>query len=120
MTKSEQYLEQMKRAGERNRRAYESWSGADVAEAEIYRLERLFWMALWEGSEIEPTLAKFDAEWRKYATENNAKVESAKKIARGPRAGLSVIEHRWVSPELAETKAIHLRNMAKRIQEDGQ
>ena len=107
------FLDMAKRAGERCESAYRSFSGTDVAEAELYRLERVCWLNLNNGWTLEASLWKFDADWRKYAAENNAKVTAAGKIRRGPRAGQSCIEHRWVSPELAECKSNHIRAMAK-------
>lgn len=107
------FLDMAKQAGERCTAMYNSFSGTDVAEAELYRLERCTWLYLNEGHSIELALSRFDADWRKYAAENNVKVAAAGKLKRGPRSGQSVIEHRWVSPDMAESKAIHIRAMVK-------
>ena len=53
--------------------------------------------------------------WRAYAAENNAKINAAPKIKRGPSSGHSVISHRWTDPERFAASAVHLRAMARMI-----
>ena len=92
--------------------AYTSHSGTDVAEAEVWRSVRDFYLMVKDGRPVEEALDVADARWKAYARENNAKVAAAPKIKRGPRQGQSCLEHRWVSPELFRSKAPHLRHMA--------
>jgi len=103
-------------AGRRWRASWDSYSGTDRAEGEVFRCLELCYLAIAGGAEIEAAIADQDARWRQYAAENNAKVEAAPKIRRGGSAGLSVISHRWVSPEEFATRARHLRGMVQEIQ----
>ena len=89
-----------------------SMSGADQADAEGERICRLFYGALWEGTDIETALTSCEQMWRDYAEKNNARVNAAPKTSRGPYQGQSVIHYRWTSPERFLHSAIHLRTMA--------
>ena len=111
----EQYYDRARKAYAQYENALKSMSGSDVADSEIFRLERLFWIALSQDVSIDQAFITFNREWRQYAKYNNAKVEEAPKQKYGPCSGQSVISHRWVSPELAETKMIHMRHMAQLI-----
>lgn len=103
--------EQMRFEGGMMEHAYKSLSGADVAEAEKYRLARLVYVDVFQGLDLEESIAKHDAAWRAYAVAQATKVAAAPKIKRGPSAGHSVISHQWVSPEAFALKAIHIRQM---------
>lgn len=102
-----------KRAWERESKAYQSYSGADQAEAPVWSSVRDFYCAVAEGATVAEALDFADAKWRAYATEQARKVAEAPKIRRGPSSGHSVISHRWVSPDFFRSKEPHLRAMAK-------
>ena len=89
--------------------AYKSWSGTDVAEAPIHGMLADTYACIARGKDVEVTLALFEAKWRKYAKEQQARVADAPKIKHGPSSGASVIHHRWVSEEAWETRARHVR-----------
>jgi len=97
--------------GERAERQYKSGSGTDQAEAEYYRLRRLFWIALHEGQTFDAAFKALDDAWRSYTARNNDRVNVAPKIKRGPCAGQSVIAHRYVSPDKAKSNVPYLRAM---------
>lgn len=86
-----------------------SFSGADQAESEYFRLRRLFWVDLYEGKPATEAREKFIRSWRSYAAQNNAKVAAAPKIKRGPSRGHSAMSHRWVSEDKAETDVLVLQ-----------
>ena len=117
MISHQDLLELAKQERDREQYAYHQtgkmFSGTDVAEAPLYGMLAKVWCELACDAELESTLNNFDADWRQYAKENNAKVEAAPKLKRGPRSGQSCIEHHWVSPEMAKTKSIHVRQMLK-------
>jgi hypothetical protein len=89
---------------------YKSWSGTDVADATIHGMLADTYTCIAQGKDVETTLALFEAKWKKYAVEQQARVKSTPKIKYGPFSGASVIHHRWVS-ELWETHARHVRAM---------
>lgn len=105
----------MRTAGEQEQHAYKSMLGADVAEAPIFSYVRHCYQLVWEGVELEAAITLCDAAWREYAAQNNAKVDAAPKIRRGPSAGHSSIHHRWTSPEKFQGTAIHIRQMVRII-----
>lgn len=109
----EQLLYRMRCDGGLAESMIRSWSGADQADSEFYRLRRLFWVALWEGKDHESARADFVARWRAYAAANNARVDAAPKIKRGPSRGHSAISHRWVDPEKAESDIVTLQARAE-------
>lgn len=88
-----------------------SHSGTDQAESELYFGMARVYRAVSMGAEVESAIAAEDARWRAYATEQQRKVAQASRINAGPRAGQSTIEHRWVSIEAFQSKAIHIRHM---------
>lgn len=93
-------------------RAYKSMSGADVADAPKHQFTASALSAIGAGKDVDAVIVLFATKWRTYATENNRKVAEAAKIKRGPRAGQSVIEHRYTNPEAFDSIAIFLRQMA--------
>lgn len=109
----EQLLDRMRSDGSLAESMLRSWSGADQADSEFYRLRRLFWVALWEGKDRDEARTAFVAQWRAYAAQNNAKVDAAVKIKRGPCSGHSAIAHRWVDPERAECDIVTLQARAE-------
>jgi hypothetical protein len=111
------YLQEARRAGERADRMLQSFSGADQADSEAYRLVRLVWIDLYDGKDLEESLARHEATWRKYAAEQARKVAAAPKLRRGPSAGHSAIAHRWVSPDYFQGQASHVRTMARILKE---
>jgi len=90
-----------------------SMSGADQADSEIHRIERLFYVMVWAGGSIEDALSTCQTMWRTYAEMNNAKVAAAPKTKRGPYAGASSMHWRWTDPD--RWSDIHLRYMARKI-----
>jgi hypothetical protein len=115
----EQLFVQMRQLGQQHEYMIKSMSGADQADSEMPRIQRLFYVAIWQGIGIEESLADCERQWRSYAAKNNARVEDAPKVSRGPYHGASSIHYRWVSPDRFESSAIHLRFMAKRILGEG-
>lgn len=105
----EQLLDHVRNDGARAESMLRSWSGADQADSEYYRLRRLFWVALYEGESREAARAAFVARWRAYAAEQQKKVDAAPKLKRGPSRGQSAIAHRWVDPEKAESDVVVLQ-----------
>lgn len=91
---------------------YRSMSGADVAEAHKYDLLADGLGCVGDGKDVDAVVAMLSAKWQAYASTNNARVEAAPKIKRGPSAGHSVIGHRHVCPHF-ESEARHLRAMAE-------
>jgi hypothetical protein len=106
-------LELARKSDERWRKSWDAMSGTDMAEGEIYNLEADFYRAMSSGADQETTIKALDDKWRAYAAKNNAGVEGAPKISRGPYAGASSRHHRYVSPDLLQDKARHWRQMAK-------
>lgn len=104
-----------RRAMEREQGAYNSFSGADKAEAPVWASVRDFYHAVAEGMPIDDALAFADEKWRSYAVEAQRKVAEAPKVQRGPSSGHSVISHRWVSLEFFRSKEPHLRAMCARL-----
>jgi hypothetical protein len=106
-------------AGERERNAYDQRGkllcGADVAEAPFHSVMRRVWLGLAVGMAPALVLKAADDDWRRYAEENNAKVEQAPRVRRGPSAGHSVIAHRWVSPDKVESITPHVYTMLRLI-----
>jgi len=113
----EAYLKEARNAGERADRMIQSFSGTDQAESEAFRLVRLVWIDLYDGKDLEESLARHEAVWRKYAAEQARKVAAAPKLRRGPSSGHSVISHRWVSPDYFQGQASHIRTMARILRE---
>lgn len=111
----ESLFEQARKWGKLYESQMKSMSGTDVATAEKYRLERKAFADLGEGADLETILKKMEADWKDYAVKMNEKVDSAKKIQRGPKSGLSVIEHKSVSPGEIDGTIIFVRNMYKQI-----
>lgn len=97
-----QLLERARFDGETSDAMYRSFSGTDVAEADYWRLRRLFWVDLWNERDAVAARTEFLERWRAYAASNNAKVDAAPKTKRGPMSGHSVIAYRWVSPDKAQ------------------
>lgn len=104
-------FEQMRMASWRHESMLRSFSGADQADSEVFRIERLLWVQIWEGRSFDAAFADCDRLWQAYAVAQQKKVADAPKTQRGPYQGQSVIQHRWVSLELWQTKAPHLRTM---------
>lgn len=110
------FFEEARLAGSMMDSAYRSFSGTDVAEAEVWGCVRRFYIAVAQGGDVEAAIAAEDVRWRSYATEQEKKVNAAPKTKRGPMSGHSVISHRWVSPDLFQSKGPHLRQMVKIIE----
>jgi len=91
------------------------FSGADRAEAPLYACVRRFYERVAGGEDSRAVFASEDARWRAYAAENNAKVEAAPRIRRGPMSGASSIHYRHTSPEMFEQKRPHLFAMVAKI-----
>ena len=106
-------FEQMRRCGEQHEWMVRSMSGADQAESELPRIQRLFYVAIWSGIGVEEAIADCDRQWRAYVQKNNARVDAAPKTKRGPYEGASSIHYRWVSPEHFMSSSVHLRTMVK-------
>jgi hypothetical protein len=87
-----------------------SLCGADQADAAYYELEFGFWADLAGGMSFNDAFAKLDTRWRAHAARNNAAVAAAPRLHLGPSSGHSVIAHRWVSPETAQTRLPWLRS----------
>lgn len=87
------------------------FSGTDCAEAPFHGYMRQIWITLSQGLHPKLAIEQQDKEWRKYAEQNNAKVEAAVKIKRGPSAGQSVISYRWVCPEKVQSSIPHVYTM---------
>jgi len=103
-------------ARQEDKRWQSSWnamSGADQAEGELYKLTRDFYRAMADGKDMEATIKALDAEWRIYANKNNDNINAAGKIRRGPMQGQSSRHYRFTSPDLFQSKAIHLRQMTR-------
>jgi len=96
---------------DRETSSYKSFSGTDVAEAPIHGMLADTYACIALGKDIEVTLALFEAKWRVYAKEQQARVAGAPKLKHGPSSGCSVIHYKWVSEELWETHARHVRSM---------
>jgi hypothetical protein len=96
---------------DREMASYKSWSGTDVAEAPLHGMLADTYACIARGKDVEATMAFFKAKWRAYAKEQQARVEAAPKLKHGPSSGASVTHHKWVSEELWETHAIHVRTM---------
>lgn len=111
----EKLFVRMRQSGALCEAGYRSFSGADVAGAEIYAIERRVYVLFWEGVERELAIADGERQWLKYAEENNAKVNAAPKTRRGPYAGASSIHYRWTDPGRWSSKGIHLRTMHRMI-----
>lgn len=87
--------------------------GSDVAEAPLYGYVADALAVIASGCSVSDAIAWADAQWRTYAKEQQARVEKAKKLRKGPRAGQSSMEHRWVSEEAFGAKAIHIRRLVE-------
>jgi len=111
----EKLFVQMRRHDEQHAFMIKSWSGSDQAESELPRMQRLFYVAVWSGVDIEDALREGDRTWRAYAAMNNARVEAAPKTRHGLYQGQSCIHYRWVSPEHWVSSEPHLRTMLKII-----
>ncbi len=96
--------------------AYRSLSGTDVAEAEVWSAERRCYTAVAAGESLQARFKIEDAAWRKYAAEQERKVNAAPKLQhKFGSGGQSVIAHQWVSPDLFASKQSHIRFMVERI-----
>lgn len=91
------------------------FSGTDCAEAPFHGVMRQVWLALARGVPVARALAAADQEWRRYAEQNNARVEAAPKIKHGPSSGQSVISHRWVSPDKVQSELPYVTSTANYI-----
>ncbi len=107
-------------AGKRWESSWSSSSGADRAEGEVFKYVRDIYVDAAQGKDVDAAIAKANTEWRAYAEQNNAKINAAGKIQRGPSSGQSVIGHRFTSPDLLESKLIHVRNMIKQAAKNSQ
>lgn len=96
-----QCLVQANACREAETRAYQSYSGTDVAEAPKHGLAADLYCLLGAGADRDAALAWATAAWTQYAAEQRARVNAAPRIKRGPRAGNSVIAHRWVSDDMS-------------------
>lgn len=74
-------------------------SGADRADAYKYDLVADGLGCIASGKELEATIAMLRAKWETYAKLNNARVEAAPKVKRGPYSGQSCIHYQHVSPD---------------------
>lgn len=108
---AERLLQTARFERDRETSSYKSFSGTDVAEAPIHGMLADTYACIALGKDIEATLTLFEAKWRVYAKEQQARVAAAPKLKHGPSSGASVIHHRWVSEELWETHARHVRAM---------
>jgi hypothetical protein len=91
-----------------------SGSGSDQQESELYFGVRRVYISVAGGTPIEEAIDTEDRKWREYAATVLKKVDAA---PRSKYTGMSVIHHRWVSPDAFQTKAVHLRQMVKMILE---
>ena len=107
----EELFKLARQAGDRWRASWTAMSGADMAEGEVFRYVRDVYVAAAQDEDIATAITRADSAWRVYATQNNAKIAAAPKLKRGPSAGQSAISYRYTSPDLFESKLIHIRHM---------
>jgi hypothetical protein len=86
-------------------------SGADVTDAERYRLVARAFRAIGTGTPVETAIDTLRREWLAFCDEMAAKIKAAPKIRSGPSAGLSVIHHRYAGPSAIEDNVIFIRNI---------
>lgn len=102
-------------AGDQAMAMLQSFSGADQADSERHLVEARLYRAIAEGQSFDEAFAAADADYRRYAIAQQAKVAAAPKITRGPSSGHSVINHRWVPLDAMEHRKLHERFMVERI-----
>ena len=93
--------------------AFSSWSAKDRADAYLYKLSQTFYETIADGADVETMLAQLDADWRKYATEQNKRLKSVAKFSIGPYQGQSMAMDSYVYPDKFGSMRISLRNMVK-------
>ena len=95
-----------------------SGSGVDAAESELHRLLAEAYRRLSSGRPLEAVTDRLARSWKEYAEENNRKVAAASKVKSGPRAGQSVVAHRWLGPDMVSAKVLHVQTMYREIIEE--
>jgi hypothetical protein len=95
----------------------QSWSAKDRADAYLYRLSQVFYENVATGSDVESELETAEANWRKYALEENKKLDAASKFSRGPYVGQSMRMDSYVYPDKFGSTKIHLHNIVKILKE---
>ena len=93
------------RYGDRHDLMLKSPLGADVSDAEFWRLLARAAVDVAMGRRLTEALADRGDEWRTYAAEVTAKINATVKIARGPSGGHSAMGHRSVDPERWDSMA---------------
>lgn len=94
-----------------------SGSGGDWANAERYACERLVYIDLAEGRNLEESIARADVRWRRHAATMQSKATSGPKWTRGPSSGLRVMRDRWADLDaFLETTVPHIRTMVKIVE----
>lgn len=86
-------------------------SGADTADAPRYDLQADAFGCIASGKDVDAVLALCRAKWIAYCEANNAKVENAPRVKRGPYEGTSVIHYRYTSPSAWDAVEVFVRNM---------
>lgn len=90
---------------------YRSASGADKIDAVLHDLERLAFIDIVQGKDLETVLRLTDENWRSFCKTKNKEVDEAPKIKTGPSAGLSSIHYKFAYPDKVESSKIFIRNM---------
>lgn len=74
-------------------------SGA--AKSAAYDCEYRVYSAVWHGGDLETAIAEQDARWRRFAEEQQRKVDEAPKLKNaGGSNGWSAADHVWVSADM--------------------
>jgi hypothetical protein len=93
----------------RSEAKYRSHCGADLPDAELHRLEARAFRRLAAGEPLAAVLGDLEMAWAEFAADNNRRVNSAPKVARGPMAGHSSLSHRWADPEKVAASVAYIR-----------
>jgi hypothetical protein len=101
---------------DRATRSYNSFVGADSAEAYVHDLIADIYGVVGSGKDAGAVIQLNLGKWRRYAADQNDRVDNAPKMPkRHPRGGQPVIAHRWVSPDLFGSYLPHVKGMIDKI-----
>jgi hypothetical protein len=77
-------------------------SGADAIDGECYRLIRLAFLSIYNGSTVQEACDRMVNEWLLFCKEQNRLIASAPKLKYGPTSGCSSIHYKHAEKGLAD------------------
>lgn len=114
--KDDAYFKQARRYGEMARPSQNRLSsGADRTDSVRYEMVARAFRRLGQGEDLNVVLDDMRKEWNDFAIKKKKQIDNAPKINRGPKSGMSVIEHEHADPGAIDSDEIFIRSVANRV-----